>query len=292
MNKLAGAEITYKFGKDTEVLDGTTISKWITVDENYKVNFDPSGIKDFVDYIGKTYNSFGRVRTFKTSYKKVVKIEGGDYGWWLNRPKEVEELTELVKNGAKVVKEPAYYQTAQQYGDDDIGDTYVEINLTAQHLFFYKNGKLILQSDFVSGNVSKDLGTPVGTYPIQYKENDATLVGEDYSTPVKYWMPFNRNIGLHGASWRDKFGGDIYLTNGSHGCINMPPAKAKKLFKYIQRGVGVVVYELPGTETYDKDKGKTTAKDTAKDTTNTTQASTTGTEKAANSNTVKNAPAH
>lgn len=256
MNRLAGAEITYEFGKDTEILDGSKISKWITVDDNYQVDFDASGIKDFVDYIGKTYNSFGRVRTFKTSYGKVIKVKGGDYGWWLNRPKEVEELTELVQNGSKVIREPVYYQTAQQYGDDDIGDTYVEINLTAQHLFFYKDGKLLLQSDFVSGNVSKGLGTPVGTYPVQYKENDATLVGEDYETPVKYWMPFNRNIGMHDASWRSKFGGDIYLTNGSHGCINMPPSKAKKMFQNIKRGVAVVVYELPGTESYDKDKDK------------------------------------
>jgi hypothetical protein len=260
MNKLAGAEITYEFGEDTEVLDGSKISEWITVDDNYQVEYDASHIKEFVDYIGKTYNSFGRVRTFKTSYGKVIKVKGGDYGWWLNRPKEVEEVTELVQNGSKIIREPAYFQTAQQYGEDDIGDTYVEINLTAQHLFFYKDGKLILQTDFVSGNVSKDYATPVGTYPVQYKENDAVLVGEDYETPVKYWMPFNRNIGMHDASWRSKFGGDIYLTNGSHGCINMPPKAAKKMFQNIRRGVAVVVYELPGTESYDKEKEKATDK--------------------------------
>lgn len=262
MNKLAGAKITYDFGNDSEVLDGTKISKWITVDDNFVVNFDPSGIKDFVDYIGKTYNSFGRIRTFKTSYGKTIKVEGGDYGWWLNRPQEVIDLTQLVQNGEKVKREPVYFQTAQKYGKDDIGDTYVEVNLTAQHLFFYNKGKLILESDFVSGNVSKKLGTPTGTYPVQYKDNDATLVGEDYETPVKYWMPFNKNIGFHDAYWRNEFGKDIYLTNGSHGCINMPPAKAKKMFKYIQRGVAVVVYELPGTESYEiKDStDKTTAK--------------------------------
>lgn len=258
MNKLAGAEITYHFGDATEVLNGSTISKWISVDDNYQVHYDPGdGIKEFVDYIGKTYNTFGKIRTFKTSYGDVIDIKGGDYGWWLNRPEEVAELTKLVENGEKVERQPVYYQTAQQYGDDDIGNTYVEINLTAQHLFFYNEGELILETDFVSGNVSKGLGTPVGTYPIQYKQNDATLVGEDYATPVKYWMPFNRNIGLHDASWRKDFGKDIYLTSGSHGCINMPPDMAKKLFKYIHRGVAVVVYELPGTENYDTEKGKT-----------------------------------
>lgn len=251
MNKIAGAEITYEFGDTTEILDGSKISEWLSVDEEFHVDFDTTGVKEYVDYIGKTYNSFGNVRTFKTSYGKTIKVKGGDYGWWLNRPEEVKELTKLIEDGEKVKKDPVYFQTAQQYGKDDIGDTYVEVNLSAQHLFFYKDGKKILETDFVSGNVSKDYGTPVGTYPIQYKENDAVLVGEDYETPVKYWMPFNKNIGFHDASWRSEFGKDIFLTKGSHGCINMPPAAAKKMFKYIKRGVAVVVYKLPGTENYD-----------------------------------------
>ena len=248
LNRYAGTKITYEFGDATEVLDGARISEWLTLDEDYKVTLDETKIKEYVDYIGKNYNSFGRRRTFKTSYGDVIKVEGGDYGWWLDRASEVKELTELIKNGEQTVKKPVYFQTAQQYGEDDIGNTYVEVNLTAQHLFFYKDGELIVESDFVSGNVSKDYATPTGTYPVQYKENDAILVGEDYETPVKYWMPFNRNIGFHDATWRDKFGKDIYRTRGSHGCINMPPKAAKKMFEHIKRGVAVVVYELPGTE--------------------------------------------
>ncbi|NLJ67022.1 MAG: L,D-transpeptidase family protein [Clostridiales bacterium] len=242
LNKIAGTEIVYEFGKDTEVLDGTLISKWLSVTEDYNVILDENGVKEYVDYIGKTYNSFGRTRTFKTSYGTTIKVKGGDYGWWLNRPLEVTELTELILAGEKVKKEPAYFQTAQQYGPDDIGNTYVEVSLKAQHLFFYKNGKLILETDIVSGNLAKGHGTPTGTFPIQYKERNATLNGEDYSTPVDYWMPFYRGIGFHDASWRSKFGGDIYKTKGSHGCINMPPKAAKILFEHIQRGVAVVVY--------------------------------------------------
>ncbi len=248
MNRIAGTKITYEFGTVTEVLDGSKISEWLSYDENYRVSLNEDKIKEYVDFIGKTYNSFGRRRTFKTSYGDEIKVEGGDYGWWLNRPSEVKELTELIRKGEQTVKEPVYFQTAQQYGADDIGDTYVEVNLTAQHLFFYKEGELIVETDFVSGNVSKDYATPTGTYPIQYKENDAILVGEDYETPVKYWMPFNKNIGFHDANWRNEFGKDIYLTRGSHGCINMPPKAAKKMFEHIKRGVAVVVYELPGTE--------------------------------------------
>lgn len=252
LNKIAGARITYQFGSDTEVLDGNKISEWLSVDDNGKVKLDTKAIKEYVDYIGRTYNSFGRVRTFTTSYHKVIKVKGGDYGWWLDRVKETAELTDLIQNGKQQEnREPAYFQTAQQYGKDDIGTTYVEVNLSAQHLFFYKEGKLMLQTDFVSGNVSQEFGTPVGTYPIQYKESDATLVGETYTTPVKYWMPFNHNIGLHDANWRDEFGKDIFLTRGSHGCINMPPKMAEKLFANVKRGIPVVVYKLKGTESYD-----------------------------------------
>lgn len=255
LNKIAGAKITYEFGDVTEFLDGDKISNWLTVDDNFEVSFDENGVKEYVDYIGKSYNSFGRIRNFSTSYGKAIKLKGGDYGWWLNRVTEVEELTKLVLNGEKTQRKPVYYQTAQKYGQDDIGNTYVEVNLTAQHLFYYKDGSLVLESDFVSGNVSKKFGTPTGTYPVQYKERNATLNGEDYSTPVNYWMPFNRNIGFHDASWRKEFGKDIYLTNGSHGCINMPPAKAKKLYENITKGTAVVVYKLKGTESYEVEKG-------------------------------------
>lgn len=254
--KLTGTKITYTFGETTEILDANWLKDFITIDENYKVTLDETGIKEFVDYIGKTYNTFGKTRTLQTSYGQTIEITGGDYGWWLDRISEVEELTELVYEGAVTNREPVYFQTAAEYGENDVGDTYVEVNLTAQHLFFYKDGELIVESDFVSGNLLKGYGTPVGTYPVQYKENDATLNGEDYSTPVKYWMPFNRNIGFHDATWRRDFGKSYYLTSGSHGCINMPPAAAKTMFEHISRGVGVYVYELPGTENYNVEEAK------------------------------------
>lgn len=254
LNLYTSTKLTYKFGDKTEVLDGSIIHSWLSIDSKNNVILDEAKVKEYVDYIGKNYNSFGRVRKFKTSYNKTVTVKGGDYGWWLNRGAEQVEIINAIYNGLQEVKTPNYYQTAMQYGPDDIGDTYVEINLSAQHLFFYLNGKLLIESDFVSGCVMNDHMTPVGTYGITYKEKDATLVGEDYETPVKYWMPFNGNVGLHDASWRSNFGGEIFLTNGSHGCINLPPNVAKTIYENIKKGIPVICYELPGTESYDKKK--------------------------------------
>lgn len=259
-NKYASTKLTYEFGKDTEVLDSAVIVPAISIDDKFNVNLDKEKIREYVNYIGKNYNSFGMTRTLMTSYGVEVKVSGGHYGWWMNRDGELEEILECIKNGEQKVKVPVYYQTANQHGDDDVGDTYVEVNLSAQHMFLIVKGQKVLESDFVSGTISSGHETPTGTYPIEYKKRDATLVGEDYEQPVSYWMPFNGDIGLHDAGWRSRFGGDIFLRNGSHGCINLPPKVAKEIYGYVDRGTAVYVYKLPGTESYDKDAYKKAAK--------------------------------
>ena len=95
-----------------------------------------------------------------------------------------------------------------------------------------------MESDFVSGNLSKGWGTPAGTYPLTYKQRNAVLKGEGYRTPVDYWMPFNGGIGMHDATWRSSFGGTIYKTGGSHGCINLPHRNACNLLQPGWNGEG------------------------------------------------------
>lgn len=240
--KYSRATITYDFGDRTEVLDHTTLHEWITITDDFKVTLSKQSVIDYVNYLGYHYTTFASTREFTKHNGTTIKVKGGDYGWIIDREKEVEELYSLIKKGKSTSREPVYSQTARSRNKNDIGDTYVEVNLKKQHLWMYVDGKEVLDSDFVSGNVSRKYDTPTGIYQITYKERDATLTGQDYSSPVKYWMPFNRNIGFHDASWRKKFGGKIYKTAGSHGCINMPPKKAEKLFSYIEKGTPVVVY--------------------------------------------------
>ena len=248
LNKYTDTRLTYTFGDDTVVLDGDTIYKWMDIKKNGKVSLDEEKIREFVRGLGSKYDTIFRTRTFKTSYKMDVVINGGDYGWWMNREKEVSELKELIKKGTVADREPVYFQKAEKYGKDDYGDTYVEINLTAQHLFLYKDGKVVLESDFVSGKDTKDRKTPGGVFGITYKERDATLVGADYETPVSYWMPFNGSIGMHDATWRKKFGSNIYKSSGSHGCINLPFNVAARIYDEIEKNTPVICYYLAGTE--------------------------------------------
>ncbi|MEG0805905.1 MAG: peptidoglycan binding domain-containing protein [Lachnospiraceae bacterium] len=252
MNEYTGAEITYDFGNNQEVADGAVISGFLDVDSKFKVHLNRERMLTYVQSLSSKYNTIFRDKTFRTSYDKTITITNGDYGWWMNQGAELEALEANIKKGEKVTREAEYLQTAASHDGNDYGTTYVEINITAQHLFFYKKGRLILESDFVSGNPSLNNGTPSGAYSITYKEQEATLRGENYETPVQYWMPFNGNIGMHDASWRTEFGGDLYQSAGSHGCINLPPPIAKKLFSVISKGDPVIVYQQKGTESKPK----------------------------------------
>ena len=169
------------------------------------------------------------------------------YGWKINQSEETEALKQILLSCESQEREPVYSQTAASHDANDYGNTYAEINLTAQHMFFYKEGKLVVESDFVSGNESRGWSTPAGVYPLTYKQRNATLKGENYATPVSYWMPFNGGIGMHDAYWRSSFGGRIYKTNGSHGCINLPPAVAKTIYENISAGMPVLCYHLDGS---------------------------------------------
>ncbi len=248
LNKYTKLTITYNVGDKREILDGEIIHRWLSVSKGKKVRIDEAQIADYVSELARKYNTAFRSRTLRTSYGKEIAIVGGDYGWKVDKDAEREMILKDLNAGESVERELVYAQTANSHGPNDYGDTYVEINLTAQHLFFYKDGELLVESDFVSGNIAKSHATPVGAYSLTYKQKDATLRGEDYESKVSYWMPYCGDVGMHDASWRSSFGGSIYKRNGSHGCVNLPASAAKTIFENIEAGYPVLVYELSGTE--------------------------------------------
>ncbi len=247
LNTYVGAVVTHTFGEASQVLDGDTIHTWLSV-ENQAVVLDESQAAAYVKELAGNYDTAYKPKTLKTSYGDTVTISRGNYGWRINQPAETAAVTAIVKAGERQTREPEYIQKGASHGENDYGNTYVEVNLTAQHLFFYKNGELVVESDFVSGNESRGWATPAGAYPLTYKQRNAVLKGENYRTPVSYWMPFNGGIGLHDANWRGSFGGSIYKTSGSHGCVNLPPSVAKTIYEGISAGDPVLCYHLGGTE--------------------------------------------
>ncbi len=241
-DKITAMQITYRFGDNVETLDGATISGWLTTLANGSISVNEAPAKEYVASLASKYDTFGRNRSFKTHDGSQITVSGGDYGYWMDRVSTRQELISQILTGESAELTPVYFGVGASYDPNNLGDSYVEINIGEQHLWVYKDGQQVNETDFVSGGLFKGNSTPEGTYAITYKERDATLVGEGYQSAVKYWMPFNGNVGLHDASWRDTFGGHIYYFNGSHGCVNLPPAKAAEIYDQVEKGEAVIVY--------------------------------------------------
>lgn len=245
LNRLTKAKITYNFGNRKEVLDRDTLKDWLIINKKKRTaKLDENKIKEYVAYLAEKYDTYGKPRKFTNHEGKSITVEAGNYGWLINQEAETNTLISLVKEGKKTEKEPEYtYTGVSRNARNDIGKTYIEVDLTNQHLWYYIKGKLFFETDLVSGDVMRGRETPTGTYTIMYCHRNAVLVGPGYRTPVSYWMPFFNGCGLHDAKWRWSFGGEIYQTNGSHGCLNLPLEAAQTIFENVEAGTPIVLYK-------------------------------------------------
>ncbi len=212
---------------------------------NLKISRDK--VYEYAAKFASQYTTAGTERKFKTHDGDIIGIYGQYYGWIIDEEKEAEELYELICKKESFTKEPACKKTGYAMGEmNDIGDTYIEIDLTNQHLYYYVDGKLVLDNDIVSGWLynPNNYKTPGGLFAMDNKAYKVDLVGENYRTPVNYWMGFNGGIGIHDATWRSRFGGDIYKYDGSHGCINLPLSFAAQVYEIAEPGMPVLCYWL------------------------------------------------
>lgn len=244
LNKYFHEVITYHVGGTQEILDYSTIRDWMEMDEDLNVEFNWNKVADWMAALSDKYDTFGNKMEFTTSLGETVTVKHETYGWKIDEASEVDALLEILKNAESTERTPVYLESARAYGEggDDIGDTYVEIDYTNQRMWFYKDGELLVDTPVVTGNTSKKNGSPDGIYCIYNKEEKAVLKGEDYKTPVDFWMPFCEGVGIHDSKWRSTYGGTIYKSDGSHGCINTPWEQAKIIFENISVGDPVICY--------------------------------------------------
>ncbi|MHB8128362.1 MAG: L,D-transpeptidase family protein [Mobilitalea sp.] len=243
LNKYIATKIIYCFGNKIEILDGNIISKWLIVDENLDIIINKDAVMNYVKMLSRKYDTVGASRDFRSSISKIIEVKGGLYGWKINQEEETKVLLENIMLGKVIKKEPIYTQKALSRDGNEIGKTYVEINITRQYLWFYKDGNLIAKGAVVTGNPNKGNATVVGTYMLGYKQKGATLIGLGYEVDVSYWMPFYGNMGIHDATWRNSFGGEIYKTRGTHGCVNVSFYLAKLIYENIDAGIPIISYE-------------------------------------------------
>lgn len=256
INQYAGAGITYTFGDETEEYNLMEIADKFLDIEDGSAQISDEKIEAFVDDLASRYNTRYLDRTFESTLAGEITIAAkyNDYGYTILEEDEEEAIRENIESREHVEREPVYLEKnswgnpyyLRRNGYDDFAGTYIEVDLTAQHVWYYKDGELYIETDCVSGDVTDDHGTQTGCFPLAYKESPSVLTGgegdEEYEEKVEYWMPFYEGQGLHDASWRYYFGGSIYRGNGSHGCVNLPVYAAGEIYNAVETGTPIIIF--------------------------------------------------
>lgn len=242
--------IVYQMGEEQIPLDGSVVSEWIALDETGGFLLDEAGqlqlkegaIEEFVAELAAEYDTVGASRQFHATRGEIVTVEGGLYGNQIDQKAEIAYLTVAFRERRQEVHEPAYLQEAWKQGKEDIGSTYIEVDMGEQKMYYYVDGVLKIETPIVTGNTSRRMGTPSGVNYVYLKQKNRILRGANYASHVDFWMPVKGNIGIHDAAWRSKFGGEIFKTDGSHGCVNTPREAMEQLYDMAQVGTPVVMF--------------------------------------------------
>ncbi|MDD7739827.1 MAG: L,D-transpeptidase family protein [Lachnospiraceae bacterium] len=255
LNDWISAEVTIELpGGIEQTLNDEILIGWLKTDEEGNYFYDEenwnAGIEEFVTNLAALVDNYGKNHTFPaTGLADGVQVKQSGYGWKIDQEAEKAQLTEELAEHMTVSREPNYSNrefSTENYG---FGYTYVEVDISRQHIWFYKDGALIVESDCVTGMMVQSRYTPAGIFTVKSKTSPKVLRGPlqpdgtyEWESDVEYWMPFNGGIGLHDASWRGQFGGNIYINGGSHGCVNLPNSVAKKIYENLDVGTPVIVY--------------------------------------------------
>ena len=244
MEIVPGTILTYDFADRTERLEWDTIEGWVTEDADGRFILDNEKVTAYVKELAEKYDTVGSTREFRTYDRRTVTITGGDYGWVIDQAAEVKALTEAILAGSIEVREPVYAFTAFSRDRNDIGLTYIEIDLSAQRLVYYRDGYPTVDAQVVTGQpYDTYTATPTGCYSVQEMRSPAHLSDSTGSVDVSWWLRFYANLGIHDAPWRDNFNSDVYLLDGTGGCVNISYNNMSALYSYAEVGLPVVIYE-------------------------------------------------
>lgn len=242
-NSYCKAKITLTFGEQKEIVDWKMVQTWLNIEDG-EATLNEEAVYNYVYELASRYDTLYYARDFTAHDGRTIHYESSDYGYQIDRDAEAQQLIQDIYANTAVEREPVYaVKGYQRNGRDDIDGTYVEANLTQQHLWFYIDGELVVETDFVSGLPRDGRETATGVFMIPYKKSPETLTGDTWEEEVTYWMPFHDGQGLHDAPWRNEFGGNIYQSSGSHGCINLPPAAAAVIYENMQERMPIFLYK-------------------------------------------------
>ena len=255
MNELTDVVITYDFDDRKETVDRNVIRTFLSRDGNEDLVLDKEKIADYVKTLGEKYDTVGTERTFETYDNRQITVSGGNYGWVIDqRKKETEILYQEIISKNTQVRKPEYKQSGMSRNTNDIGYTYVEINLPAQRLVVYQDGIPVADTGISAGS-----GTETGIYTVGEMQSPAEVNGGN----VNFWIPYKENSGIvdnpnltqsdvgfweEGFSAVSDFGSGESSTDGgiwtdNSGYIEIPGDMASEVYQNVRSGMPVVIYK-------------------------------------------------
>ena len=253
LNAFLSTSITYTLPEGTQVLDANVLDGWISVDDNGYRYVDEEHIAECVDQyvadLASTVDVEKETSTFASTNRGMVEVDNNEYVIKINQDAEKEKLLEEVLGNTVTQREPVYSRKDETQ-DPTFGGTYVEIDIDNQTVYYYEDGQCLVETPCVTGTGSVPRrSTPTGVFHIYDKQRSRTLYGDiqpdgsyGYASFVNYWMRFCGGCGLHDATWRDSFGGDIYWDSGTHGCVNLPYEAAAQMYEIVEEGTPCIVF--------------------------------------------------
>lgn len=244
--KLVKNRITYRITNHSVRIPSDTIGSWLTT-SNGRISASNTKIKQYLTKLSYQYGTIHKTRHFKAHDGRVVKVPAGLYGWSIKVSAETPILSKAVLAGKPITRTPVIQGMGYHKDGSDLGSTYIEVSKPAQHMWVHKNGKIIISTPVVTGKPVSGT-TPSGVWDVWSKQRNAVLRGKNddgsnYASPVSYWMPIdNTGVGIHDSPWQPRYGGNWYLTHGSHGCVNTPPSVVGKVYAAVPLHTAVVIY--------------------------------------------------
>jgi hypothetical protein len=252
ISDITAEKAVYDINGTKVTIPASTIKGWLNITKNLDgtqtLSVDQTKITTYLNSLNDKYSTYGASVTFNSTKQGSQTVKSGIFGWTVATATDTPVLANNILAGKDFKQTATISGSGQSLKKGELGKTYVEVDKTNQHMWYYKDGKLVISTDVVTGKPSTGDATPTGVYFVWNKQRNATLKGKNddgsnYASPVSYWMPIDyTGVGLHDAPWQPTFGGTWYKTHGSHGCVNTPPATMAKVYAAVALGTPVIVF--------------------------------------------------
>lgn len=245
-NKLIENKIELNVTDDLFEIPVDIKKDWLTVDNTGELIFDTEAFSKYMDRIDRSYSCSDDEREFKTYHGDTVTVTGGDIDTGVNRTKLTEDMSIAMLNQRDSIVVVDFIS----YENTEIGNSYIEIDLSNQMLWMFINGEQIVAAPVITGSDDGEHNTPEGVYRLKSKTQDTTITENGETKEVAYYMSVNGDVGICDASWKSLFGGSAYMNDGSDGCVYVLEESAKEIYENCYENMPVIMYHHEIIESY------------------------------------------